>query len=109
MASASLPQFDPEEHGVGVYEKFQDFVSRFKYLYDSLSRDPPNSIQTKGDEEINKWVSQDKRKVFLGKFATSNMQCLYEEIVPSAERTNLKFEDMSKNSQTDSKRPVITH
>ena len=51
MASASLPQFDPEEHGVGVYEKFQDlstFMIRYQGIHPTLYKQKEMKKQTNG-------------------------------------------------------------
>ena len=71
MNKISTPKFDPEEHQNNVYEAFSDFVDEFTYEYDAIAKDPPKDL----DENAKAaWIEQNKRKVFLGKFASRNLQ-----------------------------------
>ena len=88
-----VKEFDPEEHQNNVYEAFLEFVEEFAYKYDAYSKDPPKDLDNAAKAA---WIQQDKRKVFLGKFASRNLQKSYEEAVPSEERSTLSFDDMVK-------------
>jgi hypothetical protein len=90
--SFKLEVFDPEEGHSSVLEAFQEFVSQFAYSYDAMNREPPSSI--KEFDEIAAWRGQDRRKVFLGRFAHRNLQKLYEELSTPDAREGMTFENM---------------
>ena len=66
MNQISTQKFDPEEHTNNVYEAFCDFLEEFNYEYEAMAKEPPRDLANAG--EVAAWVSQNKRKVFLGKF-----------------------------------------
>lgn len=95
MASgATGEKFDPEQEHNSVLEAFLEFISQFKYSYDALNRDPPNTF--KEEDEIKTWKETDRRKVFLGRYSHRNLQKLYEEIVAERDRETMCFKDMVK-------------
>ena len=67
MDKISTKKFDPEEHKNNVYEAFSDFLDEFKYEYAALAKDPPKDLD---DAAKTAWIAQNKRKIFLGKFAS---------------------------------------
>ena len=87
-------KFDPNDFPDNTLEAFKDFVHQYGYIYDSLNRDPPNSVKT--DAEIRSWISKDKRKVFLGRFSHRNLQKQYEDLTESGAREEMTFENMIK-------------
>ena len=84
-------KFDPEEHQNNVYDAFAEFVEEFAYEYDAISKEPPRDLDAAAETA---WVLQNKRKVFLGKFATRNLQKDFEEVVPAEERSTVTFDAM---------------
>ena len=89
----STPKFEPEDHQNNIYEAFSEFVEEFTYEYGYLAKDPPKDLS---DAEKAAWVEQNKRKVFLGKFSSRNLQKIFEEEVPEAERSTIEYKDMIK-------------
>ena len=93
MDKITIPKFEPEDHQLNVYEAFCEFVEEFTYEYDSLAKEPPKDLN---EAQKLAWIAQNKRKVFLGKFASRNLQKIFEEEVPSAERSTIAYDDMIK-------------
>ncbi len=91
MNKISIPKFDPEEHQNNVYEAFTDFVDEFAYEYDAIAKDPPKDLS---EEDKAAWIKQNKRKVFLGKFASRNLQKHFEEAIAAEQRATVSFDDM---------------
>ena len=91
MEKLSTQKFDPEEHTNNVYDAFCEFVEEFAYEYEAIAKEPPKDLDAAGKEA---WVKQNKRKVFLGKFATRNLQKDFEEAVTAAERLTITYDDM---------------
>ena len=90
---SGLPKFDPELHKGNTYDAFVDFVDSFAYEYDAIAKEPPSSL--KEPAEIDAWIQQNKRKQFLGRFASRNCQKDYEEEVPQQEdRNKMTFNGM---------------
>ena len=87
-------KFDPEEHKGNAYEAFLEFIESYHYEYDAISKEPPKSLETA--QARASWIEQNKRKIFLGKFASRNLQREYEEITNEQERTSMSFADMVK-------------
>ena len=88
-------KFDPSKYeGLGLVEAFSEFVESFEFSYDALCREPPSSQAT--DAQRTYWRSQDKRKIFLGRFADRNLQKRYTNMTTEAERADMSFEDMVK-------------
>ena len=73
MDGMAIQKFDPEEHKNNVYEAFCKFVEEFAYEYDAITKDPPKDLDAAAKIE---WINPNKRKVFLGKFASRNLQIL---------------------------------
>ena len=88
------PKFDPNIIPDGLSEAFQEFVYQFGYTYDALNREPPSSITEEAGRTA--WIEQDKRKVFLGRYAHRNLQKQYEDLTTVQERSTLSFEQMVK-------------
>ena len=91
MNKISTQKFDPEEHQNNVYEAFVDFVDEFVYEYDAIAKDPPRDLS---EENKTAWIEQNKRKVFLGKFASRNLQKHFEEAVAADQRATTTFDAM---------------
>ena len=91
MEKVSTHKFDPEEHQNNVYEAFGEFVEEFAYEYDAIAKEPPKDLD---DPAKTAWIQQNKRKVFLGKFATRNLQKNFEEAVAAGERSTITFDAM---------------
>ena len=89
---SGLPKFDPELHKGNTYDAFVDFVDSFVYEYDAIAKEPPNHL--KEPAEIEVWIQQNKRKQFLGRFASRNFQKDYEEEISLNERSNISFTRM---------------
>ena len=79
------------EHKNNVYEAFCDFLDEFKYEYAALAKDPPKDLDDAGKVA---WTAQNKRKMFLGKFASRNLQKDYEEAVPAAQQDTITYDAM---------------
>ena len=90
-----VDKFDPEPHRDNVYDAFKEFIESFQYEYDAIAKDPPT-----GDAPTQAaWVEQNKRKIFLGRFASRNLQKDYEDAVTEGERSNLTFTEMVSKLQ----------
>ena len=83
LDKATTPRFDPEEHQKNVYVAFCEFVEQFAYEYEALDKQPPKDLEPAAKTA---WVLQNKRKVFLGKFATRNLQKHFVKAVAENER-----------------------
>ena len=71
MDKITTHKFDPEEHRGNAYEAFCEFVEEFTYEYAAIRKDPPKDMP---DAEKTAWKAQKKKDVFLGKFASRNLQ-----------------------------------
>ena len=91
MNKISTPKFDPEENQHNVYEAFCDFVEEFAYEYDAIAKEPPKDLDA---TQTTAWIGQNKRKIFLGKFASRNLQKDFEEAVASEERSTISYDTM---------------
>ena len=60
---SSLDRFDPEIHRNNVFDAFSEYVETFRYEYDAVAKDPPSTLS---DDEKQKWIEINMRKVFLG-------------------------------------------
>ena len=78
MDKTSTKKFDPEAF-MKVYEAFSDFLDEFKYEYALLVKDPPKD---QDDDAKTDWIAQNKQRIFLGKFASRNLQKDFEEVAP---------------------------
>ena len=88
----TIRKFDPEEHKGNALEAFQDFVDSYKYEYEAIAREPPKELKI--DVLKKAWMEQNKRKIFLGKFSSRNMQRTFEEVTTEEERSTTTFKDM---------------
>ena len=88
MASTRLRQFDPAEHPGNVYDAFCEFVDRFTYEYEAVAKPAPT-----GTTDLEAWTAIDKRKQFLGRYSSWNLQKDYEDETTAAERANISFAD----------------
>ena len=96
--SASLyNQFDPALHNENLLQSFNEFFSSFDYSYAAIAKDPPSNIS---EEEKVAWIDTNKRKIFLGRFSTRNLQKEYEEVTTETERCTLGFKDMLSKFRT---------
>ena len=93
IITSTTPKFEPEDHQNNIYEAFCEFVEEFTYEYDYLAKDPPKDFS---NAEKAAWVEQNKRKVFLGKFSSRNLQKIFEEEVAEDERSTIAYKDMIK-------------
>ena len=91
MDKIATRKFDPEEHQNNAYEASIEFVEEYTYEYDAIAKEPPKDLN---DEQKVAWIAQNKRKVFLGKFASRNLQKTFEQAVTAAERATITYEDM---------------
>ena len=91
MDKVTTKKFDPDEHKNNVYEAFSDFLDEFKYEYAALAKDPPKDLDAPAKAA---WVAQHKRKVFLGKFASRNLQKDFEEAVPKVQQETITYDAM---------------
>ena len=66
---------NPEEQQNNVYEASVEFVDEFRYEYNVVAKEPPKNLDA---EQKTAWISQDKLKVFLGKFSSCNLQKPFE-------------------------------
>ena len=90
MASTSVVKFDQEEHRDNLYDSFSEFVDSFHYEYDTIPKDPP-------DRDANTqaaWIEQNKRKIFLVRFASRKLKKDYEDAVILANRSTMTFSQM---------------
>ena len=90
---AKIEKFDPSDAPDNLLESFNDFVSSFAYIYEAIAKEPPTTL---AEDEAGKarWIEQQKRKVFLGKYASRNLQRELEEATTETQRMNLSFTDM---------------
>ena len=71
--------------------RFKEFIESFQYEYDAIAKDPAPTQAA--------WVERNKRKIFLGRFASRNLQKDYEDAVTEGERSNLTFTEMVSKLQ----------
>ena len=90
--SRKYPQFDPQLHSENLLEAFNEYLNGFDYAYQAIAKDPPTTATTA--EARAAWTNTNKRKIFLGKFATRNLQKEYEETTTEQERSTLGFTEM---------------
>ena len=93
MENITTQKFDPEEHKGNAYEAFCEFVEVFTYEYAAIKKDPPKDMQP---AEKATWKDQKKKNMFLGKFASRNLQKNFEIAVPENEREDITYDDMIK-------------
>ena len=89
--SVVLDKFDQEDHKGNAYQAFQEFVASYAYEYDAVSKEPPKELDA-GQKAA--WIEQNKRKLFLGRYASPNLQRAFEEVTTETERPTITFTDM---------------
>ncbi len=91
MASArqNLSKFDPTEHPGNVYDAFVEYVEAYEYEYAAIAKPPPAGTADEGA-----WTAQNKRKQFLGRFASRALQKDLEDETTAEERAALTFASM---------------
>ena len=89
--STALAKFDQEEHKGNAYQVFQEFISSYAYEYDAVSKEPPKDLDANAKAA---WIEQNKRKLFLGRYASPNLQRAFEEVTTVTERSTITFTDM---------------
>ena len=92
MADEIITQFDPTDHTVDLYDAFNEFVANFHYKYQSWTKEPPTGVET--EEAKKNWHQANKRKYFLGRFSSRNLQRDFEDLVPEGDRDTITFNDM---------------
>ena len=90
-APTALGKFDQEEHKGNALQAFGEFVDAYTYEYDAIAKDPPKEMN---DGEKAAWIEQNKRKLFLGRFSSRNLQRTYESVTSETERSTLAFKDL---------------
>ena len=90
-AEPGLKKFDPDNHRGACYDAFIDYCEAYAYEYEAIAKDPASTLNA---EEKEEWIQINKRKLFLGRFASRNLQKDFEEVVPEAERSTITFTDM---------------
>ena len=84
-------KFDPENHKGNLLESFNEFVKEFQYSYEARAKQPPDDLNAAARR---RWVETNKRRMFLGKFSTRNLQKHLEEISTEAERSEMTFTEL---------------
>ena len=97
MENTAVSKFDPEEHKNNVYDAFVEFVGEFKYAYKAIAKVPPKDLD---DNARAAWIAQNKRDVFLGKFASRNLQKAFKDSVPDAQHDTITFDEMVNTLKT---------
>ena len=88
-----IHKFDPSDCPDNLLESFNDFISSFAYIYEAIAKDPPATLAEDAAGKA-RWIEQQKRKVFLGKYASRGLQRELEEATTEAERAGLSFTNM---------------
>ena len=91
MQSPALSKFDQEQHKGNAYQAFQEFIASFAYEYDAVSKEPPKDL---AGADRTAWIAQNKRKLFLGRYASPNLQRAFEEVTTETERPTITFTAM---------------
>ena len=86
-------KFDPNDFQEGLLEAFEEFIAQFHCSYKAQSKEPPAAAGTT-PETRSVWISIDKMRCFLGKFADRNLQKRYEDITSVEDREKMTFENM---------------
>lgn len=89
VPASSLAKFDPESHRNNVFNAFTEYVDSFEFEYEAIAKEPPASVVDK-----EHWIDVQKRKTFMGRYASRVFQIEYKDTIPEAERSDLKFSDM---------------
>ena len=86
--------FNPNDNQDNLLEAFNHYVSTFHYTYDAVAKDPPAAITAEDDKK--KWHEENKRKLFLGRYSSRELQQEYEECVKEEERSTMTFTKLVK-------------
>ena len=87
-----MARFDQEEeHKANTLQSFHEFITAYVYEYDAVSKEPPKDLDAPARAT---WIGQNKRKLFLGRYASPNLQRAFEEVTTEAERSTISFSDM---------------
>ena len=89
--TGALPKFDPEDHKGDVLQAFKEFVDSYAYEYEAISKDPPKELDAAAKAA---WIEQNKRKLFLGRFSSRNLQRAFESVTTEEERSTLPFKEL---------------
>ena len=89
MASSHMKKFDPADHPGCFYDAFCEFVDSFAYEYAAIAKAPPA-----GTTDVNAWSALDKRKQFLGKYASRNLQKDLEDEATTQEINAFTFDEI---------------
>ena len=85
-------KYDPELHKGNLLESFNEFVKEFSYAYEARAKkQPPDDLDAAGRR---RWLEADRRKMFLGSFATRNLQKQLEEVSTENERSVMTFTEV---------------
>ena len=104
---STLGKFDPADHPADLFDAFINFIDAFAYEYEAITKEPPS-----GESDVAKWHDLNRRKQFLGKFASRNFQKDFEDCVPLAERATLTFTELVtkiKERYNPTKNSTLTH
>ena len=86
--SSAFGKFDPSEDPGNVLKNFLDFVSAYAYEYEAITKAPPEGV-----DEVE-WHAINKRRQFLGKYASRTFQRDFEDAVSPERRSTLTFDEM---------------
>ena len=79
-------------------------IYNLRYEYNVIVKNPP----VEGAEAQTAWIEQDQRKMFLGHFASRNLQRDYEDVVALNERATITFTTIVERLQARY-RPIRNH
>lgn len=86
--TTGLRKFDPEDHKGNALQAFQEFVEAYVYEYDAIAKEPPKELDAAAKTA---WIQQNKRKLFLGRFSSRNLQRAFESVTEENEQSELSF------------------
>ena len=89
--------FNPNDNQDNLLESFNHYVSTFHYTYKAVAKEPPTAATTEDDKK--KWHDINKRKLFLGRYSSRELQQEYEECVKEEDRSTMTFTNMVKLMQ----------
>ena len=95
--NAKTDPFNPNDHQDNVLEAFNHYISTFHYTYDAIAKDPPTSVTE--EEDKKSWHEVNKRKMFLGRYSSRELQQEYEECVEEGNRGSMTFTNMVRALQ----------
>ena len=86
--NSGFGKFDPADDPGNVLKNFLEFVAAYAYEYEAITKSPPEGVDAVA------WHAQNKRKQFLGKYASRTFQRDFEDAVSEDRRHTLTFEDL---------------